>query len=56
MEALLVTFGLGLGSAASPCLLPLYPAYLAYLEQSRPLLAHDPEIFMLSLRWTKGIG
>ena len=34
MEALLVTFGLGLGSAASPCLLPLYPAYLAYLTES----------------------
>ena len=32
------------------------PAYLAYLEQSRPLLAHDPEIIMLSPRWTKGIG
>ena len=34
MEALLVTFGLGLGSAASPCLLPLYPADLAYLPES----------------------
>ena len=34
MEALLVTFGLGLSSAASPCLLPLYPAYLAYLTES----------------------
>lgn len=34
MEALLVTFGLGLASAASPCLLPLYPAYMAYLTES----------------------
>ena len=34
MEAMLVTFGLGLASAASPCLLPLYPAYLAYLTES----------------------
>ena len=31
MEALVATYGLGLASAASPCLLPLYPAFLAYL-------------------------
>ena len=31
MEALVVAFGAGLASAASPCLLPLYPAFLAYL-------------------------
>jgi len=31
MEALLVAYGAGLASAASPCLLPLYPAFLAYL-------------------------
>ena len=34
MEALVATFGLGLASAASPCLLPLYPAFLAYLTGS----------------------
>jgi cytochrome c-type biogenesis protein len=31
METLVAMFGLGLASAASPCLLPLYPAFLAYL-------------------------
>ena len=31
MEVLVATFGLGLAAAASPCLLPLYPAFLAYL-------------------------
>ncbi len=31
MESLVATFGLGLAAAASPCLLPLYPAFLAYL-------------------------
>ncbi len=31
LHPLAVTFGLGLASAASPCLLPLYPAFLAYL-------------------------
>ena len=31
MEGLWLAFTLGLGSAASPCLLPLYPSFLAYL-------------------------
>lgn len=30
------------------------PAYLAYLADSRPLLAHDPEVTILEPRWTKG--
>lgn len=34
MENLIFVFGLGLGSAASPCLIPLYPAFLAYLTGS----------------------
>ena len=29
-------------------------AYLAYLEDSRPLLAHDPEVTVLEPRWIKG--
>lgn len=31
MEPYVVAFGAGLAPAASPCLLPLYPAFLAYL-------------------------
>jgi cytochrome c-type biogenesis protein len=31
MESLVVAWGAGLAAAASPCLLPLYPAFLAYL-------------------------
>jgi len=31
METLVLSFSLGLASAASPCLLPLYPGFLAYL-------------------------
>lgn len=31
IEALVATFALGVGSAASPCLLPLYPGFLAYV-------------------------
>jgi cytochrome c-type biogenesis protein len=32
MTELLAVFGAGLASAASPCLLPLYPGFLAYLS------------------------
>jgi len=45
METLVATFLLGLGSVASPCLLPLYPGFIAYLagtrsdRQGRPLAA-----------------
>ena len=31
METLVATFLLGVGSAASPCLLPLYPGFIAYV-------------------------
>ena len=34
METLLPTFLLGLASAASPCLLPLYPGFIGYLAGS----------------------
>jgi len=36
MEAVVATFALGLASAASPCLLPLYPGFMAYLAGSTP--------------------
>ncbi len=35
MESLIASFFLGLASAASPCLLPLYPAFLALLAARR---------------------
>lgn len=38
MEGFLLAFGLGLGSAASPCLLPLYPSFLAYLTANTQAL------------------
>lgn len=34
VDTILTTFLLGIGSAASPCLLPLYPGFLAYLAGS----------------------
>ena len=30
------------------------PAYLAYLEESRPLLGHEPTVEVLTPRWIKG--
>lgn len=40
METLAATFLLGLGSAATPCLLPLYPGFIAYLAARRPNERH----------------
>jgi cytochrome c-type biogenesis protein len=39
MEGLWLAFTLGLASAASPCLLPLYPSFLAYLSSNTEALA-----------------
>ena len=39
MEIILTAFGAGLASAASPCLLPLYPGYIAYLGANSRALA-----------------
>ena len=38
MEGLVAAFGLGLLTAASPCLLPLYPGFLAYLAANAVVL------------------
>ena len=39
MEGLWLAFTLGLASAASPCLLPLYPSFLAYLSANSASLS-----------------
>ena len=39
VEGLWLAFTLGLASAASPCLLPLYPSFLAYLSANTAALA-----------------
>lgn len=43
MEALGVAFGAGIAVAASPCLLPLYPAFLAYLTSASGVEAGSSE-------------
>ena len=49
MEALLGSFVLGFGSAASPCPLPLYPAFLGMLvgRQQAGGRAASPALFGL---------
>ena len=41
MDGLWLAFTLGLASAASPCLLPLYPSFLAYLMQIPEFASSD---------------
>jgi cytochrome c-type biogenesis protein len=43
VDALVVAFGAGLAAAASPCLLPLYPAFLAYLTSTSGVEAGSGE-------------
>jgi cytochrome c-type biogenesis protein len=38
LDGLWLSFSLGLASAASPCLLPLYPSFLAYLTANARIL------------------
>ena len=44
----MVAFGAGLASAASPCLLPLYPAFLAYLTSAAGAEADSHEARRIS--------
>ena len=51
IDAILTSFLLGLGSAASPCLLPLYPGFLAYLAGNRgePGRTRSPALLGLTI-------
>ena len=55
MEALVATFLLGLGSAASPCLLPLYPGLIAYLAGTRGTVASRRVSALLGLAVLAGL-
>ena len=55
METLVATFLLGLGSAASPCLLPLYPGFIAYLAATRPNRHGRPLAALLGLAVLAGL-
>jgi cytochrome c-type biogenesis protein len=48
METLAVAFGAGLAAATSPCLLPLYPAFLAYLTSASGIEAGTSEARRIS--------
>ena len=55
METFAASFLLGLGSAASPCLLPLYPGFIAYLAGRHPALAHSAAGMLLGVAVLAGI-
>ena len=55
MEPFVATFFLGLGSAASPCLLPLYPGFIAYLAGTSAVDRRRPEAALLGLAVLAGL-
>lgn len=55
MDGLWLAFTLGLGSAASPCLLPLYPSFLAYLSTNAEALAGRRASGLLGLLILAGV-
>lgn len=55
METVAATFLLGLGSAASPCLLPLYPGFIAYLAGARRDAQRRPLVALLGLAVLAGL-
>jgi cytochrome c-type biogenesis protein len=55
MEGLWLAFTLGVGSAASPCLLPLYPGFLAYLTADTRGLAGRRTTGLLGLVILAGV-
>ena len=55
MEALLTAFVLGLASAASPCLLPLYPAFLAMLVGRQAAGGYQPPPALFGLMVVLGV-
>lgn len=55
METVAATFLLGLGSAASPCLLPLYPGFIAYLAGTGPDRRGRPTAALLGLAVLAGL-
>jgi cytochrome c-type biogenesis protein len=52
---LLAVFGAGLASAASPCLLPLYPGFIAYLSANARALAGRRAAGLLGLLVLAGV-
>lgn len=55
MAELVAVFGAGLASAASPCLLPLYPGFIAYLAANAGSLAGRRATGLLGLLVLAGV-
>ena len=55
METLVAAFGLGVAAAASPCLLPLYPAFLAMLVGRQATAGREPPPALFGLMVVLGV-
>lgn len=55
MDPVAQAFGLGVLSAASPCLLPLYPGFIAYLAANSPVLRSRAAAGVLGLVVLAGV-
>jgi cytochrome c-type biogenesis protein len=55
MDPVIQAFGLGVLSAASPCLLPLYPGFIAYLAANSPILRGRAAAGLLGMAVLAGV-
>jgi cytochrome c-type biogenesis protein len=55
METILTSFGLGVVATASPCVLPLYPGFLAYISGGQEGLRNRPGRYLLGFFVLAGV-
>ena len=55
METILTSLSLGLLATTSPCVLPLYPGFLAYLSGGQEKLANKPSRYLLGFFVLAGV-
>ena len=55
METILTSFGLGIVATASPCVLPLYPGFLAYISGGQEGLTNRPGRYLLGFFVLAGV-
>ena len=55
METILTSLSLGLLATTSPCVLPLYPGFLAYLSGGQEKLANKPARYLLGFFVLAGV-
>jgi cytochrome c-type biogenesis protein len=55
METILTSLGLGIAATASPCVLPLYPGFLAYISGGQAGLQNKPGRYLLGFFVLAGV-